>query len=60
MSEGAVKTAVHRLCRRFQVELHRPVSQMLSVPDAAEDEIRDLIRALNVSRYSPVLSDLVQ
>ena len=47
MSEGAVKTAVHRLRRRFQVELHRLVSETLSDPNDADDEIRDLIRALN-------------
>jgi RNA polymerase sigma factor (sigma-70 family) len=47
MSEGAVKTAVHRLRRRFQVELRRLVSETLSEPEDADDEIRDLIRALN-------------
>jgi RNA polymerase sigma factor (sigma-70 family) len=47
MSEGAVKTAVHRLRRRFQVELYRLVSETLSEPGSADDEIRDLIRALN-------------
>ena len=47
MSEGAVKTAVHRLRRRFQGELQRLVSQTLSDPNDVDDEIRDLIRALN-------------
>ena len=47
MSEGAVKTAVHRLRRRFQTELHRLVSETVSDPNDVDDEIRDLIRALN-------------
>lgn len=47
MSEGAVKTAVHRLRRRFQAELQRLVSETLSDPNDVDDEIRDLIRALN-------------
>ena len=47
MSEGAVKTAVHRLRRRFQAELQRLVSETLSDPHDVDDEIRDLIRALN-------------
>ena len=47
MSEGAVKTAVHRLRRRFQLELHRLVSETVSDPNDADDEIRNLIRALN-------------
>lgn len=47
MSEGAVKTAVHRLRRRFQMELHRLVLETVSNPGDADDEIRDLIRALD-------------
>jgi len=47
MSEGAVKTAVHRLRRRFQVELHRLVSETVSDPGDVDEEIRDLIRALD-------------
>jgi RNA polymerase sigma factor (sigma-70 family) len=47
MSEGAVKTAVHRLRRRFQAELHGKVIATLCEPDDADDEIRSLIRALH-------------
>ena len=47
MSEGAVKTAVHRLRRRFQAELHRLVSETVSDPGDVDAEIRDLIRALD-------------
>lgn len=47
MSEGAVKTAVHRLRRRFQTELLRTVTETLSEPDQAHDEIRRLIQALH-------------
>jgi len=47
MSEGAVKTAVHRLRRRFQTELRHRVAETLSEPDDADDEIRSLIRALH-------------
>jgi len=47
MSEGAVKTAVHRLRRRFQTELQHRVAETLSEPDDADDEIRSLIRALH-------------
>ena len=47
MSEGAVKTAVHRLRRRFQTELQKRVAETLSEPDDSDDEIRSLIRALH-------------
>jgi len=46
-TEGAVKTAVHRLRRRFQVELRRLVSETVSDPGDVDEEIRDLIRALD-------------
>jgi hypothetical protein len=38
---------VHRLRRRFQGELQRLVSETVSDPNDVDDEIRDLIRALN-------------
>ena len=47
MSEGAVKTAVHRLRRRFQTELQKRVAETLSEPGDSDDEIRSLIRALH-------------
>jgi RNA polymerase sigma-70 factor (ECF subfamily) len=48
MSEGAVKTAVHRLRRRFQVQLLRKVTETVSDPDEVDDEVRRLIQALHV------------
>ena len=45
-SEGAVKTAVHRLRRRFQGELRTHIAETVSDPDDVDDEIRFLVRAL--------------
>ncbi len=47
-TEGAVKTAVHRLRRRFQVELRTHIAATVSDPDDVDDEIRFLVRALGV------------
>lgn len=46
ISEGAVKTAVHRLRRRFQGELRTHIAETVSDPDDVDDEIRFLVRAL--------------
>lgn len=46
MSEGAVKTAAHRLRRRFQARLHLQVAETVSEAGGVDDEIRSLIRAL--------------
>jgi RNA polymerase sigma-70 factor (ECF subfamily) len=46
MSEGAVKTAVHRLRRRFQAALRRDIAETVSDPADVDDEIRYLVRAL--------------
>jgi RNA polymerase sigma-70 factor (ECF subfamily) len=46
-SEGAVKTAVHRLRRRFQSLLRERVSETLADGRDADDEIRHLIQALS-------------
>jgi RNA polymerase sigma-70 factor (ECF subfamily) len=48
MSEGALKTAVHRLRRRFRMQLRQDIAETVSGPDEIEDEIRYLIRALSV------------
>lgn len=45
-SEGAVKTAVHRLRRRFQTALRRDIAETVSDPEDVDDEIRYLVRAL--------------
>jgi RNA polymerase sigma-70 factor (ECF subfamily) len=47
-TEGAVKTAVHRLRRRFQVGLRTHIAETVSDPDDVDDEIRFLVRALGV------------
>lgn len=47
-TEGAVKTAVHRLRRRFQSQLRQDIGETVSDPADVEDEIRYLIRALDV------------
>jgi RNA polymerase sigma-70 factor (ECF subfamily) len=46
MSEGAVKTAVHRLRRTFQAALRKDIAETVSDPADVEDEIRYLVRAL--------------
>ena len=48
MSEGAVKTAVHRLRRRFQAQLRTDIAETVSDPSEIDDEIRYLIRALGL------------
>ncbi len=45
-SEGAVKTAVHRLRRRFQTALRKDLAETVSDPEDVDDEIRYLVRAL--------------
>jgi RNA polymerase sigma-70 factor (ECF subfamily) len=45
-SEGAVKTAVHRLRRSFQTALRKDIAETVSDPDDVDDEIRYLVRAL--------------
>ena len=45
-SEGAVKTAVHRLRRSFQAALRKDIAETVSDPGDVDDEIRYLVRAL--------------
>jgi DNA-directed RNA polymerase specialized sigma24 family protein len=45
-SEGAVKTAVHRLRRRFQAGMREHIAETVSDPGDVDDEIRYLVRAL--------------
>jgi len=46
MSEGAVKTAVHRLRRRFRTQLRQDIAETVSEPGEIEEELRYLIRVL--------------
>lgn len=46
MSEGSVKTAAHRLRRRCRELLQAETAHTLANPDEADDELRELFRAL--------------
>lgn len=46
MSEGAVKTAVHRLRKRLGRALRDEVAETVSDPDQIDDELRALLRIL--------------
>jgi RNA polymerase sigma factor (sigma-70 family) len=46
LSEGAVKTALHRLRRRYGELLREAVAQTVGDPEAVEDELRHLLGAL--------------
>lgn len=52
-SEGAVKTAVHRLRRRFREILRREVAATLASPDAVDDELRHLRDVLAARPEAP-------
>ncbi len=45
-TEGALKTAVHRLRRKFQQALRQDIAETVSDPADIDDEIRYLVRAL--------------
>jgi RNA polymerase sigma-70 factor (ECF subfamily) len=46
LSEAAVKTAAHRLRRRYQELLRAEVAQTVASPEEVEDELRDLFAAV--------------
>jgi len=46
MTEGAVKTAVHRLRRRYGEILREEIAETVATPEDVEDEIRHLFEAL--------------
>jgi len=46
MTEGAVKTAVHRLRRRYRDLLREEIAQTVTKPDQVADELRELFAAL--------------
>lgn len=48
MSEGAVKTAVHRLRRRFRTQPRQDIAQIVAEPDQIEEQIRYLIRVVGL------------
>jgi RNA polymerase sigma-70 factor (ECF subfamily) len=48
-TEGAVRTAIHRLRRKFQARLRHDIAETVSDPADIEDELQYLIRALKGS-----------
>jgi RNA polymerase sigma-70 factor (ECF subfamily) len=46
MSEGAVKVAVHRLRQRFGAILRLEIGETVLSPEAVDDELRELLRAV--------------
>jgi RNA polymerase sigma-70 factor (ECF subfamily) len=53
LSEPAVKTAAHRLRRRYQELLRAEVAQTVASPEEVEDELRDLFAAVRRENFSP-------
>jgi RNA polymerase sigma-70 factor (ECF subfamily) len=47
MTEGAVKTAVHRMRRRYRALLREEIAATVADPADVDDEIRDLFAALS-------------
>ncbi len=50
MSEGAVKTAVHRLRRRYRKLLSEEIARTVDGPEAIEDELRELLAVLSADK----------
>lgn len=50
LSERAVKTAAHRLRRRYRELLRAEVAQTVTAPEEVEDELRDLFAAVRRER----------
>jgi RNA polymerase sigma-70 factor (ECF subfamily) len=46
MSESAVKTAIHRLRKRFRDTLREEIAQTVAAPEDIDDELRQLFQAL--------------
>jgi hypothetical protein len=46
MTEGAVKTAVHRLRHRCRELLRAEIAQTVNSPQDVDDELRDLFEAV--------------
>ena len=49
-TEGAVRTAVHRLRRKFQTRLRQDIAQTVANPEEVDDEVKYLIRALSAEK----------
>ncbi len=47
MSEGALKVALHRLRRRFQVVMREEIANTVATTEEIDEEIRYLLLALN-------------
>jgi RNA polymerase sigma-70 factor (ECF subfamily) len=47
MSEGAARSAVHRLRRRFRELFRAAINATVSHPCEVEDELRHVVRALS-------------
>src|SRR5690606_29056643 len=47
MNESAVKTAVHRLRRRYRKLLEAEIARTVDGPEEVEDELRELLAALS-------------
>jgi len=47
MTEGAVKTAVHRLRQRYGQLLRAQIAETVASPDEIDDEIRFLLSTLS-------------
>jgi RNA polymerase sigma-70 factor (ECF subfamily) len=48
-TDGAVRTAIHRLRRKFQARLRHDIAETVSDPADVEDELQYLVRALKGS-----------
>lgn len=46
MSEGGIKSAVHRLRRRYRELLRREITSTVASPEEIDEELRDLLRVL--------------
>jgi RNA polymerase sigma-70 factor (ECF subfamily) len=46
MKEGAVKTAVHRLRRRFRTILRAEIAETVATPGEVEEEVQHLFQSL--------------
>src|SRR5688572_24413716 len=49
-TEGAVRTAIHRLRRKFQTRLRQDIAETVADAGEVDDEVKYLIRALNAAR----------
>ena len=47
LSEGSVKSEVHRLRQRYRAVLREEIAQTVATPDEVAEEIRQLIAALS-------------